>query len=201
VALSVEGSQRGEFRVVLSEEAAEVDQTRRRAGHGLGFARPALALQIGHEGGLKGGMDVNNSMSERLRLLPVGGRDVKDAHMEQHPMGATQSALVMPPPLPGLEATPSTGSSQGFEVVEGQLLEADVGLDEQTADGLRRDAQALNGGEPDRFGTLAEALHIDRPWTGGDLSPKTREFARHQVVVAGLEPAVDHQKDQERSCL
>ena len=146
-------------------------------------------------------MDVNDAIGERFGLLPRRRRAVEDAQMEQHLVGATQGGPVVTPPLAGLEATAPTGSGQRIEVVEGQLLEAHVGLDEQTTDGLGGHAQALDGGEPDRFGTLAEALHVGGQRTGDNLSPKAREFAGDQVVVAGLEPAVDHQKDQERSCL
>ena len=38
-------------------------------------------------------------------------------------------------------------------------------------------------------------------WAADDLSPEARELARHQVVIAGLEPAVDHQEHQERDGL
>jgi hypothetical protein len=110
VTLSVEVSQRIESGVVISEEAAEVDQARRHAGHRLGFARPALAFQISHECRLEGGMDVNDAIGERFGLLPRRRRSVKDAQMEQHLVGATQGALVVTPPLAGLEATASTGS-------------------------------------------------------------------------------------------
>ena len=198
MSLPVEVGQRGEFGVELREEAAEVNEPRRHAGHGLGFARPRLALEIGDEGRLKGGMDVNDAIRECLGLLPGRRRCVEDAQMEQHPVGAAQGGSVVTPPLARLETTASTSSGQRIEVVEGQPLEAHVGLDEQTTDGLGGSAQALGGGEPDRFATLAETLHVGGQWTGDDLSPKARELARDQVVVAGLEPAVDHQEDQER---
>ena len=124
VALSVEVSERSEIWVVVSEETAEVNQARRHAGHGLGLTRPGLALQIGHECRLKSGVDVHDASVERLGLLPVRRRSVKDAQMEQHPVGATEGALVVAPPLASLEATASTSSGQLIEVVEGQLLEA-----------------------------------------------------------------------------
>ena len=86
MALSVEVSQRCEFGVEVSEEAAEVNQARRHAGHSVGSARASLALQIGDEGRLEGRVDVDDTISERLGLLPVRRRGVKDAQMEQHPM-------------------------------------------------------------------------------------------------------------------
>jgi hypothetical protein len=55
-------------------------------------------------------MDVNDAIGERFGLLPRRRRSVKDAQMEQHLVGATQGALVVTPPLAGLEATASTGS-------------------------------------------------------------------------------------------
>ena len=144
VALSIEVSQRGEIGVVVSEETAEVNQARRHAGHGLGFARPGLALQIGHECRLEGRVDVDDASGERLGLLPLRRRSVNDAQMEQHSVGATEGRPVVTPPLASLEATASTDSGQLVEVIEGQLLEANVGLDEQATDGLRSHAQAGN---------------------------------------------------------
>ena len=91
-----------------------------------------------------GQMDVNDAIGERLGLLPLRRRSVNDAQMEQHSVGATEGRPVVTPPLASLEATASTDSGQLVEVIEGQLLEANVGLDEQATDGLRSHAQAGN---------------------------------------------------------
>ena len=75
----------------------------------FGLTGPDLAFQIGHERRPEGGMDVDDAIGERLGLLPVGRRGVKDPRMEQHPVGATQGRSVVTPPLAGLEPTASRG--------------------------------------------------------------------------------------------
>ena len=129
---------------------------------------------------------VHDACAERLGLLPVRWRSVKDAQVEQHPVGARRAR--------GSDATPCqsrralTARANELEDRRGSTARgATVSMSRRPTDceAMRRLWMEVN---PIASAPGEEALHVSGQRTGDDLSPKAREFAGHQVVVTGLEP-------------
>ena len=86
---------------MLGEEAAEVGEAGRDAGHRLLPTSRSLALEVGDEGRPQGCSDVGHALLVALGSLPVRRRCLDDLEVEQHPVRTAERRAVVALSFPG----------------------------------------------------------------------------------------------------
>ena len=130
VSLAMQAGERGKLGIGLGEEAAEVTEPGREAGHGLGTTRPELSFQVRDERGSQVRVTIGHAGLEGVGLLCRLGWLVDDVEVEQHGVGAHDRGPVVTPALPCRRFTGPAGGGQLVEVADGELVEGAAGLDQ-----------------------------------------------------------------------
>ena len=132
VSLPMQAGERGKLGIGLGEEAAEVTESGREAGHGLGTTRPELSFEIRDERGSQVRVTIGHAGLEGLGLLDRLWWlvDVDDVEVEQHGVGAHECGPVVAPALPRRGLPGPAGGGQVVEVADRERVEGAAGLDQ-----------------------------------------------------------------------
>jgi hypothetical protein len=198
VAASVQAGETVESGIDRGEVAAELPQLGRGATHGRARMRRAQPVEIGEQ---CWSQPVRNPAPDQPPLERLGGarrprrRSLgEDAQVVEHRSGRAQRA----PEVTGAAArAPVALVERGLEFVQvagSQHAQFTAGLDQhpgrdQTGRPVRR-----AGGEPElaRRGQKAPQVRVGR--ARRQLAPERQKRARRQVVIAGPQMTVQHQK-------